>query len=275
MLNGVILVLAAGASSIAVAADGGEPLVLAAPPRESADAGAALYGPLAEHLSRLLGRPVVYRHPGNWLNYARDMRADRYDIMFDGPHFTAWRVVHLEHRVLARLPGELVFHLVQRADQTAVESLADLVGKKLCGMAPPNLGTVTAISMFPNPARQPEIKAVSGGFGAVYEALATQQCDAGVLRAQYYDAQLSATERARLRILRTSDSLPNQAVSVGRRISEREAAMIAESLLAGAAADVAGPLAQRFGRGAGGFVPVAAGEYRGVHRLLEGVVFGW
>ena len=49
-------------------------LIFSAPPRESSNAGAELYGPLAEHLSSLLGEKVVYQHPKNWLQYQRDLR---------------------------------------------------------------------------------------------------------------------------------------------------------------------------------------------------------
>jgi len=62
-------------------------LVLSAPPRESFKAGNKLYGPLAEHLTKLLGQKVTYKHPENWLHYQRELRNDVYDIVFDGPHF--------------------------------------------------------------------------------------------------------------------------------------------------------------------------------------------
>lgn len=64
-------------------------LILTAPPREKASVGETLYGPLAQHLSSLLGEPVVYKHPNNWLEYQRDVRKDVYDIVFDGPHFVS------------------------------------------------------------------------------------------------------------------------------------------------------------------------------------------
>ena len=84
-------------------------LILTAPPREKPEVGAAEYGPLANYLSKLLGKKVKYVHPGNWLNYQREMRADHYDIIFDGPHFASWRIAHLGHDALVRLPGTLEF----------------------------------------------------------------------------------------------------------------------------------------------------------------------
>ena len=62
-------------------------LILTAPPREKPEAGQKLYGPIASYLTKLLGKKVVYKHPQNWLNYQHEMRHDKYDIVFDGPHF--------------------------------------------------------------------------------------------------------------------------------------------------------------------------------------------
>ena len=81
-------------------------LILSAPPRESLEDGQELYGPLAEHLSTLLGEEVTYQHPDNWLHYQRELRNDVYDIVFDGPHFVSWRVKNLKHDVLLKLPGK-------------------------------------------------------------------------------------------------------------------------------------------------------------------------
>ena len=62
-------------------------LVLTVPPREDFDKGYIQYGPLAEYLSDVIGEKVTYKHPKGWLYYQRDMRANKYDIVFDGPHF--------------------------------------------------------------------------------------------------------------------------------------------------------------------------------------------
>jgi hypothetical protein len=59
---------------------------------------------------------VRYEHPGNWLHYQRNLRNDMYDIVFDGPHFASWRMEHLEHDMLVKLPGNLQFYLLTGAD---------------------------------------------------------------------------------------------------------------------------------------------------------------
>ena len=67
-------------------------LILTAPPRETPEDGHVVYAPLAEYLSQFLGESVIYEHPINWKEYEKRMKNDEYDIIFDGPHFAAWRI---------------------------------------------------------------------------------------------------------------------------------------------------------------------------------------
>lgn len=249
-------------------------LVLTSPPRESPQAGARLYGGLAQGLSRLLGRTVVYRQPASWLDYARDMRAGKYDLVFDGPHFAAWRMVHLGDHVLARLPGTLVFHIVARAQDADTTTLHDLIGKKVCGIAPPNLATMAMLNRFPNPARQPVIKPVKNP-KAVYQALLAGDCVAGVMRTQFYARKLSDAQRAKLRILATSKPLPNQSITASTRLSPKEQHEIAQWLTSGDGVSASHPIIARFGGRAKSFVTADPAEFAGNNLLLEGVVFGW
>ncbi len=41
-------------------------ITLSAPPRDSEEMGQKRFGPVAEYLSKILGRKVVYKHPGSW-----------------------------------------------------------------------------------------------------------------------------------------------------------------------------------------------------------------
>ena len=68
------------------------PLVLSAPPRETAEDGKSIYQPVAEYLSTVIGRRVVYQHPGTWGLYRTTMLRGGYDLVFDGPHFNSYRI---------------------------------------------------------------------------------------------------------------------------------------------------------------------------------------
>lgn len=124
-------------------------IVLSAPPRESAEADAKLYEPLAESLTELLGEKMVYQYPGSWHNYQKQLQNDKYDIVFDGPHFAAWRMTSLQARPLVRLPGSLRFVLVVPTKD--IVKVNDLVGKPVCTLPSPNLGALTHLFNVPQP----------------------------------------------------------------------------------------------------------------------------
>ena len=251
-------------------------LVLTAPPRESVAAGNKLYQPLAKHISKLIGAKVIYQHPRNWLNYQRELRDNKYDIIFDGPHFISWRIAHQKHDVLVKLPGQLDFFLITNKDDKTINSLDDLIAKKICGISPPNLSTLTVIDRFRNPVRQPVIVGIKGGMGKVYQAFINGKCKAAVLRTPFYKKKLQQEQRDKLKILFHSTPLPNQGISVSQRLSASAKNKILQSLTIGDGIKISHPIVKRFaGKKAKSFMPAKNSEYAGHNMLLEGVIFGW
>lgn len=267
LLMGLLVFFLSGAAAAAE-------LVLTAPPRESVESGNKLYQSLAAHLSELLDTPVTYRHPRTWPNYSRGMRNGDYDIVFDGPQFVSWRMVNVGHAPLVKLPGSLVFHIVVKADDAEIGSVGDLVGDRVCGIAPPNLGTLTVIKQFPNPARQPLITPIKGGFKGVFKALMDGRCRGAVLRTQFYDKKLSDEQKAQVKVVITSKPVPNQAISVSPRVDSEARAKIIASLTSKNLPAVRGIL-NRFARQASAFVAANRAEFEGHNLLLEGVIWGW
>jgi ABC-type phosphate/phosphonate transport system substrate-binding protein len=249
-------------------------LILSAPPRERLDAGNKLYGPLADHLSELLGEKVIYRHPNNWLEYQRDLRRGVYDIVFDGPHFVSWRVEHLQHDVLVKLPGSLEFVVAIDQDDQQIKTLQDLIGKRICALAPPNLATLTMMEQFQNPVRQPVIWDVPGGFMNVYKALKRDECRAAVFRSAFFEKRLQGGKRAGLKVIFHSKPLPNQAISAGPRLDTDKKAKIIRSLTVGEGKNAALSISKRFA-GDQSFIAANKEEYMAHNKLLEGVIFGW
>ena len=250
-------------------------LILTAPPRESADKGKKIYAPIARHLSELLNTKVTYEHPGNWLSYQRDMRNDKYDIVFDGPHFASWRVAHLGHEVIVKLPGHLQFALLANKNNDKINSTDDLIGKSFCGISPPNLSTLSVLDHFRNPARQPMIKGIKGGMGKVYKSFKKGKCDAVVLRTAFFKKKLKPEQQNELKQIVLSRKMPNQAISVSRRISKEAKFIITKSLTTGAGVKSTAGVLKRFGGKAKSFVKANNLEYLPHTALLEGVIFGW
>ncbi len=249
-------------------------LIFTAPPRESVVKGKEIYGPLADYLTQLLGTKVVYQHPEGWPQYTRAMREGKYDLVFDGPHFTSWRMAHVQHQPLVRLPGQLVFHLLAKADDNGVNSPQDLAGRRICGLAPPNLATMSVIRQFPNPARQPVIVPAKGGVPGVFKGMEEGKCRAAVVRTQFYDKILTDEQRAGVKILSTSAKYPNQSISAGPNVTDEQKQKIIGALT-GDGAQAAHGIFERFARNAKKFVPTQPGEFKDINLLLEGVIWGW
>lgn len=262
--------------SVALSSMAHAELIFTAPPRESPEAGQRMYGPIAEQLSELLGQPVVYEHPKAWQTYSFEMRRGRYDIVFDGPHFAAWRIAHIDHMPVVKLPGSLVFVVIAKSDNTLVRTLDDLNARRVCGIASPNLGTMTLLSQYPNPARQPMVVDVrQGGFKAVYEAWKEGKCEAAVLRDQFFAKKVSEEDKAKIKVIFTSKPIPNQTITVGPKITSRQRSVLTQQWTSEQGAASASGLFGRFSRKTTKFEMADAPQYDGLNLLLEGLLWGW
>ncbi|MDH5327567.1 MAG: phosphate/phosphite/phosphonate ABC transporter substrate-binding protein [Gammaproteobacteria bacterium] len=246
--------------------------ILSAPPRETPDKGRETYAPIAAKLSDLLGVKVVYEAPAGWADYSQKMRKNKYDIVFDGPHFTAWRVKHLNHTPIAALPGQIGFYLITKKN-TNIKSTRSLVGKRICGIVSPNLGTSLVYEFFPNPLLQPILHEVSGGMKEVYSSFTNGACVAAILRNTSY-RQLPKSERLKIRILKKTRPLPNQTLTISHRLKE-QTHKLADFLVSKEGAVAAQNLLSRYSKKARYFQQTKTADYAGIERLLEGVVWGW
>ena len=239
--------------------------VFSAPPRESAQAAAEIYGPIAEYLSAVTGKKVVYRQPANWIAYQTEMRKGEYDLVFDGPHFNAWRAANLQHNILVKAPGEHSFVVVVKKDNDKVRELKQLTGRGICGMSPPNLGTLTVLNEFDNPMRQPLIVSTES-WSTIYSGMQTGRCTAAILPARNLaklDPQGTAT-----RVVFKAKAYPNQAFSAGPRVAPEDQAKITRALATADARIATTKLRDTYALG-GDFQPTAKDEYAGVASILK------
>jgi ABC-type phosphate/phosphonate transport system substrate-binding protein len=248
--------------------------VFTAPPRETAEAGKKLYGPLVDHLSGLLNEKVTYQHPGSWRNYKKDMQKGVYDIVFDGPHFAAWRMEKKQAYSAVKLPGQLSFVLVARKDKK-VSDKKQLIGRKVCTLPSPNLGAMTVYSMYPNQMSQPVFTFVKGGFKKVTKQMFAGKCEASILRKSFYTKKLTPEQRDKLVVLETSKPYVNQGVTVNARIPASKRKLIIESLTKGEGRNAARPLFDRFSAKASSFVVADSKEYGELNLLKKNNMFGW
>ena len=203
-------------------------LVLTAPPRESEAKSKEVFEPIAQYLTRALGQTVVFKYSDNWLTYQSEMQKDKYDIVFDGPHFVSWRMDRIKHVPVVKLPSELSYVIVARKDNAQINSVVDLNGRQFCAPSPPNLGALTALYEFTNPARQPALKNTKG-FPQAYEGMISGQCVAAVLQIKQFEKL--DKEKQLAKVLFQSKGLPNQAFSASSRISDEMRVRLSTALL--------------------------------------------
>lgn len=238
-------------------------LVFTAPPRESAADGELVYKPIADYLSKVTGKKVVYKHPPTWGVYRTEMLNDAYDIVFDGPHFVDYRIQKLGHNVLAKIPEPLQFAIIV-PHGSSIDSAAALAGRTFCSQSPPNLGALVALSQYDDPARQP-VLVPTKGWKNIYQNVLAGQCAGGVMAV----ANLRKFDKTgATKVVFQSKGLPNQAFSAGTRVSPADQAKIAAALTS---ADAAGPTAKLRARFNVGDRLVAANnaEYAGIGQLLR------
>ncbi|HEY5603034.1 MAG TPA: PhnD/SsuA/transferrin family substrate-binding protein [Gammaproteobacteria bacterium] len=249
-------------------------MIFSAPPREDTQKDYETYAPLVEYLSYVIGERVVYEHPGGWAEYASNMRNGHYDIVFDGPHFSAWRMKNLSHVPVARLPGSLGFVVVAKKQGAhEIHKIRDLLSLKVCALVSPNLGTVTFYNLLANPVYEPRLYEVKGGFAKVFAALKEGKCDAAVLRDSFYN-KIDPLEKQNLTIVTASKPVPNQTITVNQRLFKKKE-MIAQKLVSPEGRKAAANLLRRFSANQESLRLTDVGEFENLDNLLTGVVFGW
>lgn len=241
--------------------------VFSAPPRETPEKGQEIYGPVAKYLSQKLGVPVTYRHPGNWLTYQFEMQRDKYDIVFDGPHFVSWRMAALGHEPVAKLPGQLVFYIVSRGD-SSVKTLEELSGRMVCGLAPPNLATLTVLAQYPNISRQPLIRETRN-FKQAYQMMRAGICHAAVLPNRWYKGLVTESSDDNRTVFK-SQGVANQAFSAGKRVSQQHKALLTQVLMAPEGKQAFPGFHKRFVKGKD-ILKASVTEYTGHAVLLKDV----
>lgn len=248
-----------------VHADDRAELVFSAPPRESCARELEVYQPLMDYLAKITGHPVVFRCPDNWLAYSKDMVAGIYDIVFDGPAFTGWRVDQLQYVPIAKLPEDFVFVVIAKTDNDRIKEMGRLAGHLVCAHAPPNLGTLILLSQFDNPARQPVIVETRGWENAM-KGLMENRC-AGTVVPFKNLVKYDAGEPKRFKVLYRHAPLPNQAISVGPRIHPDMRARVTQGLFFEEGRSATRKLRAVYAGAE--FVPANTHEYAGLGRLLK------
>jgi len=240
-------------------------LVLSAPPRDSAEDGMKRFGPMAEFISRKLGRKVVYKHPGSWGAYQADLQSDAYDFVFDGPHFVSWRIEKQNHHVLVKLPGDFNYVGYVRKDNRRITRIEQLAGQQVCVHAPPNLGTLMLLNAFKDNVNQPAI-AITEGYANIYKGVEEGKCVAGMLPKKHLAKHDKNGEH--MNVIYSHAPFPQQALTAGVRISADNRKTLVEALMSPEASNALSAFRETYAL-SGWFVTAQDEEYKGLGEYLR------
>ncbi|WP_455203736.1 phosphate/phosphite/phosphonate ABC transporter substrate-binding protein [Kaarinaea lacus] len=247
-------------------------LIFTAPPR-NAKKDDQTYTPIIDFLSRTLNRKIEYRKPSGWGDYNKAMIIDVSDIVFDGPHFNAWRMNNLDHKVIVRLPQQQVWKIVVSAD-SPYQRLEDLTGKKVCLQGATNFGKLNFMSYFPNVMRLPEviqIKSRQDGYNAVIEG----RCVATIVTApelKKYNKKYNSIHQSNkppVKVLRTLKPKPNQAFSVSAKLPVETQMEIQKALLSFEGQQAMSVLRDRYANNEK-LIEANPNDYKDIDRVLDG-----
>lgn len=203
-------------------------VLLVQPPLLARDAPGFDAAPLAAYLSRALGEPVRARTSDDVLSHWHAVRAaPDYDLAFDEAHFTDYRIRHHGFTTLVRDAADVRFEVLVRP-RTLVTGPSDLAARLVAGPAPPSLGAVRLMALFPLVARAPRWRVVASRAEAL-DALAAGEVDAALLPAD--DAGHGVAAVAAL----LTDVSPGRALSASPRLSAGQRMALARTLVTASA----------------------------------------
>lgn len=151
------LALWLGLLSPALAVPADQELVLAVQPILSEAKTRQAFQPLAQYISKVIGKKISIVTVPNFMSYWSKMVGGQKNILYlDAAHFTAYRVRKQGYEVLAKIPDSVSYSLVVR-DADMVFDPSELTAKRIATLGSPSIGATRLDSMFPNPSRQPII----------------------------------------------------------------------------------------------------------------------
>ena len=244
-------------------------IIFSTAPTHSKEETVKLYTPLMNYLSEVTGKKFVIKPAANFVEYSVRTRLGKYDMQFDGPHLTGWRMVNMEHTPIVRFPGTIKIVVAAKKD-SRLASMEDLEGgyARVCAFASPNMLTMAFLSYFPNPVRQPSLIRTQG-FKHLVSCLKSDRGQAAVLRDKFW-GKISEEDKAELKLIAQPErGYPERTFSVSPDISEPLRKQIAKAILSEEGQKVSQALLARFKKK--NFISAKTEDYKELDLLLRPV----
>ncbi|VAW77907.1 hypothetical protein MNBD_GAMMA12-3833 [hydrothermal vent metagenome] len=246
-------------------------IIFSTAPTQSVEDTKKKYQPIADYLTKVIGRKVKLVPAENFIEYSRALIGGKYDLVFDGPQFVAWRMERdnsTRHKVLVKLPGKLRYVVVVRKD-LKITSTRRLAGKKVCALASPNLLTLGFLNLFSNPSSMPVMTGIEN-FKKGLACAINGRGVAVILRDKFWNkiSQKKPKLKRELKLFYTAkEAWPHRAFSISSKVDSKTRLKIQRALLSSAALRPARAILKQYK--AKRFVPASSAEYAGYGRLLK------
>ncbi len=218
------------------------------------------YQPLADYLTRQTGATFRIKAHRNFLTYwASLQKKDGFDFVLDAAHLTDFRLRKMDYHLLARLPDTVSFSLVTRGDDLVFE-VDELLLKKIATLAPPSVGALRLLQLFPDPMRQPRIVYARDSDDAV-----TKLLDGQAFAAMIPTALVSGYDN--LNTVLTTDPLPHMGFSASPEVPDALRMRVKQALLRASLTDSGQEMLSKLNLP--GFVAAEVGDYQGYSSLLD------
>lgn len=244
-------------------------IVFATAPTHSAEITRKIYTPMLDFLSQKTGKKFTLQVPSSFIQYSTRMQAGKYDMVFDGPHLSGWRMDRQQHTPIVKFPGKIKIVIAAKAE-SPLSSIDDIqYGIRVCSFTPPNMLTMAMLSYFPNPSKQPDLIRVQG-FKNLMKCIHTGKGDAAVLRDKlWFKAQKSGAAKGLKIIAQPNRGYPERTFTVGPKVDAQLRNQITELLLSKEGQKVSAPILQIFKKKQ--FVKANPSEYIGLANLINTV----
>lgn len=218
------------------------------------------YQPLADYLSRQTGETIRIKAHRNFLTYwASLQKMDGFDFVLDAAHFTDYRLKTMGYHLLARLPDTVSFSLVTRDDNLIFE-VNELLLKPVATLAPPSVGALRLLQLFPDPMRQPRIVYANDSEDAARRVIGGKAVAAMIPTAlvSRYDT---------LNTVLTTEPLPHMGFSASPHVPVSVRDRVAQALLRASRTPAGRSMLDKLKLP--GFVAASPMDYQGHARLLD------
>jgi ABC-type phosphate/phosphonate transport system substrate-binding protein len=240
-----------------------ETLIFSAAPGDAPPEAAGFYKPLLDLIAKASGKKVELKTAANYIEYAKNMRAGSYDLVFDASHLAAWRMARVGHLALARLPGDA--RIVVATRQDGPKSLDELAsGRRVCVLPAPTLSNLAFEQLFQNPARQP-VMVVARSPAELTECLSSKRGEAAVFPSDLWDG----VDAKELRVIPqpTPITFPERTLTASGELEADIRAKIGAALLSDEGAKALAPFLKYYK--AEKLVPADAKAYEAPRALLQ------